>query len=147
VDVNPDTAEMEKLARSDDALVVRADVRDLRQAGEMVESAISKFGRLDAAVNAAGVSQAVFTPTADLGVDEWHRVMSINTDGVFFSMRAEIPAILASGGGAIVNFGSTLSVAGSGSGVSAYVASKHAVLGLTRAAALEYAAEGLRVNA
>jgi NAD(P)-dependent dehydrogenase (short-subunit alcohol dehydrogenase family) len=147
VDVNPDTTGLGKLARSDDALVVHADVSDARQAGQMVKSATDRFGRLDAAVNAAGVSQGMFVRTADLGVDEWHRVMSINSDGLFFSLRAEIPAILASGGGAIVNFGSTMSAAASGSGISAYAASKHAVLGLTRAAALEYAQDGLRVNA
>jgi 2-dehydro-3-deoxy-L-rhamnonate dehydrogenase (NAD+) len=147
VDVNPDTTALAKLAGSGDVLTVVADVSDPRQARRMVQSAVDRFGRLDAAVNAAGVSQSVFLRTADLGDDEWRRVMSINADGIFFSMRAEIPAILAGGGGAIVNFGSTMSLAGSPSGNSAYVASKHAVLGLTRAAALEYAADGLRVNA
>ncbi|TVZ02120.1 SDR family oxidoreductase [Trebonia kvetii] len=146
-DLNPDATALGNLARSADALVVAADVSDPRQAAQMVKSATDRFGRLDAAVNAAGVSQSVFLRTADLGDDEWHRVMSVNASGIFFSMRAEIPAILASGGGAIVNFGSTMSVAGSASGNCAYVASKHAVLGLTRAAALEYAQDGLRVNA
>jgi NAD(P)-dependent dehydrogenase (short-subunit alcohol dehydrogenase family) len=126
--------------------LVTADVSDPAQAGEMVASALARFGRLDAAVNAAGVAQNEFARTADLAVGEWQRVMSVNLDGTFFSMQAEIPAILASGGGSIVNFGSTLSVAASASGVAAYAASKHAVLGLTRAAALEYAADGLRVN-
>jgi NAD(P)-dependent dehydrogenase (short-subunit alcohol dehydrogenase family) len=129
------------------ALVVTADVSDPEQASQMVECALERFGRLDAAVNAAGVAQRDIARTADLGDGEWRRVMAANLDGAFFSMRAEIPAILASGGGAIVNFASTLSVAGSASGVGAYVASKHAVLGLTRAAALEYATDGLRVNA
>lgn len=147
VDVNPDTTALGKLAESDDALVVVADVSDPQQAGRMVRSAVDRFGRLDAAVNAAGVSQSVFLRTADLSDDEWRRVTSTNADGIFFSMRAEIPAILAAGGGAIVNFGSTMSLVGSPSGNIAYVASKHAVLGMTRAAALEYAGDGLRVNA
>jgi NAD(P)-dependent dehydrogenase (short-subunit alcohol dehydrogenase family) len=146
-DVSPDVSALGELAQSDDALVVQADVSDPQQAAAMVTAATRRFGRLDAAVNAAGVSQRHFLRTAELGDDEWRRVMTINTDGIFFSMRAEIPAILASGGGAIVNFGSTMSLAGSPSGNSAYIASKHAVLGLTRAAALEYAADGLRVNA
>lgn len=127
--------------------LITADVTDPAQAAAAVAAALDRYGRLDAAVNAAGVAQDSFARTAELAVAEWRRVMSVNLDGVFFSMRAEIPAILASGGGAIVNFGSTLSVAGSPSGVAAYAAAKHAVLGLTRAAALEYAADGLRVNA
>lgn len=127
--------------------LITADVTDPEQADQMVARVMERFGRLDAAVNAAGVAQDEFARTADLPVREWRRVMSVNVDGIFLSMRAEIPAILACGGGAIVNFGSTLSVAGSPSGVGAYVASKHAVLGLTRAAALEYAGDGLRVNA
>jgi NAD(P)-dependent dehydrogenase (short-subunit alcohol dehydrogenase family) len=147
VDLKLDHDALGGLAASEDALVVAADVSNPAQAARMVATATDRFGRLDAAVNAAGVSQRMFLRTADLGDDEWHRVMSVNANGIFFSMRAEIPAILASGGGAIVNFGSTMSVAGSGSGNSAYVASKHAVLGLTRAAALEYAGDGLRVNA
>jgi NAD(P)-dependent dehydrogenase (short-subunit alcohol dehydrogenase family) len=129
------------------ALIIVADVSDPEQARQMVESALERFGRLDAAVNAAGVAQTDVARIGELGDAEWHRVMSVNLDGTFFSLRAEIPALLASGGGAIVNFASTLSVAGSPTGVGAYVASKHAVLGLTRAAALEYAADGLRVNA
>jgi NAD(P)-dependent dehydrogenase (short-subunit alcohol dehydrogenase family) len=128
-----------------DAVAVQADVTVEADAERMVDDAVRAFGRLDGAVNAAGVSQQM-VPTAQLSTQEWRRVLSINLDGVFFSLRAEIPALLEDGG-SIVNFGSTLSVAGSGSGVAAYVASKHAVLGLTRAAALEYAVHGVRVNA
>jgi NAD(P)-dependent dehydrogenase (short-subunit alcohol dehydrogenase family) len=138
--------ELDALAAAD-MLVTIADVTDPEQTRQMVVSALDRFGRLDAAVNAAGVAQTDVARTADVSDSEWRRVMSVNLDGTFFSMRAEIPAILASGGGSIVNFASTMSMAGSASGVGAYVASKHAVLGLTRAAALEYAADGLRVNA
>jgi NAD(P)-dependent dehydrogenase (short-subunit alcohol dehydrogenase family) len=146
VDRDKTAAELDPLAQAG-ALVIVADVSDPEQARQMVESALERFGRLDASVNAAGVAQTDVARTADVSDDEWRRVMSVNLDGTFFSMRAEIPAILASGGGAIVNFASTMSAAGSATGVGAYVASKHAVLGLTRAAALEYATDGLRVNA
>jgi len=146
VDLDKTAPELGSLTRAD-ALVTIADVTDPDQARQMVGFALERFGRLDAAVNAAGVAQTDVARTADLSDSEWRRVMSVNLDGTFFSMRAEIPAILASGGGAIVNFASTLSVAASATGVGAYVASKHAVLGLTRAAALEYATDGLRVNA
>jgi NAD(P)-dependent dehydrogenase (short-subunit alcohol dehydrogenase family) len=128
------------------AVAVAADVTKPDQTRHMVRVAVDTFGRLDAAVNAAGVSQRTMAPTADLDEEEWHRVLSINLDGVFLSMRAEIPAILDADGGSIVNFGSTMSVAASSSGIAAYVASKHAVLGLTRSAALEYATRGLRIN-
>lgn len=146
VDRNKAAVELDALTQAG-ALVTIADVSDPEQARQMVESALEHFGRLDAAVNAAGVAQTDVARTADVSDAEWRRVMEVNLDGTFFSMRAEIPAILASGGGAIVNFASTMSVAGSASGVGAYVASKHAVLGLTRAAALEYATDGVRVNA
>ncbi|GAA4489041.1 SDR family oxidoreductase [Rhodococcus olei] len=124
-----------------------ADITDPTAAEAMVDAAVRVFGRLDIAVNAAGVSQSPFAKVADLDLDTWRRVVSINLDGTFHALRAEIPAILAAGGGAIVNFASTMAVVGSPSGISAYAASKHGVLGLTRAAALEYAGQGVRINA
>ncbi|WP_430334596.1 SDR family NAD(P)-dependent oxidoreductase [Rhodococcus sp. ACT016] len=124
-----------------------ADISRPDDAETMVEAAVQRFGGLHIAVNAAGVSQTPFAPLAELDVESWRRVMSINLDGMFFCMKAQIPAILEAGGGAIVNFASTMSVVGSPSGIGAYAASKHGVVGLTRAAALEYAPKGLRINA
>jgi NAD(P)-dependent dehydrogenase (short-subunit alcohol dehydrogenase family) len=111
----------------------------------LVRTALERFGRLDVACNNAGISGEL-KPVADLDVDAWQRVIDVNLSGVFYGMRAQIPAMLQSGGGAIVNMASIMSAVAM-PGASAYVASKHAVVGLTRTAALEYAAHGVRVNA
>jgi NAD(P)-dependent dehydrogenase (short-subunit alcohol dehydrogenase family) len=97
------------------------------------------------ACNNAGIGGAV-APVAEQPVDAWDRVIAVNLSSVFYCMRAQLPRMLEAGGGAIVNMASILgAVAFAGSG--AYVASKHGVLGLTRTAAIEYAARGVRVNA
>jgi NAD(P)-dependent dehydrogenase (short-subunit alcohol dehydrogenase family) len=121
-----------------------ADVTDPEACEQMVQAALEAFGRLDCALNNAGIGRRV-GPVADVSPEDWRAVMAVNLDGVFYSLRAEIPAMLAGGGGSIVNTASTLGMVGI-AGSAAYVASKHGVVGLTRTAAIEYSAQGIRVN-
>ena len=120
------------------------DVADSRFCGEAVAAALSRHGRLDILVNCAGIiHRAAAEGTSDA---DWRRVMAVNVDGVFFMSRAAVPAMKKQGGGAIVNFGSIWGGIGA-AGVVAYCASKGAVHNLTRAMALDYARDGIRVNA
>jgi NAD(P)-dependent dehydrogenase (short-subunit alcohol dehydrogenase family) len=111
----------------------------------LVEHAVSHYGKLDVAFNNAGI-EGLIAPLAEQTDDNYRSVMDINVRGVWLSMKHQIPEMLKAGGGAIVNNSSVAGMIGFG-GIGIYSASKHAVMGLTKCAALEYSAQGIRVNA
>jgi NAD(P)-dependent dehydrogenase (short-subunit alcohol dehydrogenase family) len=128
-----------------DAIFVRADVSKPDDCQAMVAAGLEKYGRLDIAFNNAGIGGEA-NRTAEYSVEGWKKVIVINLSTVFYCMKHEIPAILNSGGGAIVNMASILGQVAFETSP-AYVAAKHGIVGLTKTAAVEYAKENLRINA
>jgi NAD(P)-dependent dehydrogenase (short-subunit alcohol dehydrogenase family) len=134
-------------AAGGEALFVQADVARAGDVERMVASTLERFGRLDCAVNNAGIAGPRFTPIADVTEAQWDEVMGVNLKGVWLCMKHEIPALLAGGGGAIVNVASIYGLKPSDIGHASYSTSKFGVVGLTQSAASDYGQRGLRINA
>ena len=132
--------------RGGDGVFVHADVSKGNDVQELISRAVSTYGRLDCAYNNAGIEGYMSGRLHEYPEETWDRLVDINIKGVWLCLKYEIPQMLEQGGGAIVNTASVAGLVGARR-LSAYIASKHAVVGLTKAAALEYAQDGIRVNA
>lgn len=132
------------IATGGSAVAVETNVADALEVEALVETAKRTFGGLHFAVNNAGIG-GPSAPTGEYPLEGWHKVIDTNLHSVFYGLRYEIPAIIASGGGAIVNMASILGSVGFAN-APAYVAAKHGVVGITKVAAMEYAKQGVRIN-
>ena len=144
-DLEHDKTEAAADAIGHGALAFVADVTKPDAVAALVAFAQEKTGALNLMVNNAGIGGPI-TPLGAYEIAAWHKVIDVNLNGVFYGLRYAIPAMKAAGGGAIVNISSILGSVGF-AGAGAYVAAKHAVLGMTKTAALAHAADGVRVNA
>jgi NAD(P)-dependent dehydrogenase (short-subunit alcohol dehydrogenase family) len=144
-DIEALTSVTEKIrSNGGDAIAVRCDVSDAESVASLVDQAVGHYGRLDAAFNNA-TDGPLPAPLADIDVAEFDRGIATNIRGTFLGMKFQIPAMLASGGGAIVNMASVAGINATAN-LAAYVAGKAGIIGLTKVAALDYADQGIRVN-
>ena len=128
-----------------EARFYKADVGDPTQCHELVQETVAAFGTLDVACNNAGITGEL-SLTADYSIEGWQRIINVNLNSVFFCLKYELEVMLKQGHGAVINMSSILGQVGTPT-LAGYVAGKHGIIGLTQTAAIEYAAQGVRINA
>ena len=133
------------IANGGKASFIKTDVSRPEEMEALVNFAIKTYGKLDIAVNNAGLGGEL-NPIADMSIEGWNKVIEVNLNSIFYGMKYQIQAMLKNGDGSIVNIASILGAVGF-AGSSAYTAAKHGVVGISKAAALEYSSQGIRINA